>query len=212
MSSNFELLIKIADKNSLYGKAFISTSQLAKKLDLSQQSVSRKLIELENSGLITRKPGTKGINLKLTEKGIKTLKEKYFDLKELFESKSTELTGTLISGQGEGSYYIKIYNSLFEKFLGFKAFPGTLNLQVDELKAKKFLQTLEEIYIPEFKDQNRTFGGVKCFLAEIKKQKIAILIPDRTRYGPELLEIISPENLRKKFKLSEGKKITITKI
>src|SRR3989338_4271897 len=96
--NDLEFLIKIAENSSLYGKAFISTSAFAKEFELSQQSVSRKLIELEKEGVISRKPGTRGIQIEITEKGISLLKEKYSEIKKLFEQKTAELQGTLISG------------------------------------------------------------------------------------------------------------------
>ena len=99
-----------------------------------------------------------------------------------------------------------------KKKLGFKAFPGTLNLKVDEIKAKNFLNHLNPVYIEEFKSKNRTFGGITCYKVKINSVKGAIVVPDRTRYSANVLELIAPLSLRKKFDLNEGSKINVNAI
>lgn len=38
--------------------------------------------------------------------------------------------GEVVSGLGEGAYYVRQYEPLIEEYLGFKPFPGTLNVKI----------------------------------------------------------------------------------
>ena len=62
--------------------------------------------------------------------------------------------------------------------------------------------------ISEFKTSNRTFGGVRCFNAEINGVKGAIVLPFRSHYS-NILEFISPEFLRKALSLKDGDYVDI---
>jgi riboflavin kinase len=47
-------------------------------------------------------------------------------------------------------------------------------------------------------------GSLKCFPCLINGAHGAIAIPERTHHGPEVLEIISPFNLRDRLGLKDG--------
>ena len=51
-----------------------------------------------------------------------------------------KLEGEVTSGLGKGKYYMskQVYQEEFDDKLGFRPFPGTLNLKVDEEERKKF--------------------------------------------------------------------------
>ncbi len=211
MVRDLDLLLFFADFG-LYQKCRVSTIEIALRLGVSQQTVSRKLMELEKEKLISRTHKHRGIEISLTEKAITQLKEHFLNLKNVFEKQPKRVEGFVSNGVGEGAYYIQKYNSFLKKKLGFKAFPGTLNLKVDEIKVKNFLNQLNPVYIKEFKATNRTFGGITCYKVKINSVKGAIVVPDRTRYSANVLELIAPLSLRKKFDLNEGSKINVSTI
>jgi riboflavin kinase len=145
-------------------------------------------------------------------KGLEELKDVYRALKTGFEEgmKVLFLNGAVFSGFGEGAYYVTKsgYKDQIEGKLGFKPFPGTLNIRlksVADIKARGGLDELPGIVIKGFKNGERTYGDVKSFKVLInEKTEGALLMIHRTHYGQDVLEIISKECLRKKLGLKDG--------
>jgi len=206
-----ELLLYYIVKNSgLFGKLKTSTTKISNELGVSQQTISRKLRELQKNRIITRNVSPNGVVVALTEKGDFILHQRYLLLKKIFEKKS-DLNGNVKTGMGEGSYYVKIYSKRFEKTLNFKPFLGTLNLVVNPVKKKEFLAHLNPVKINSFKTKSRTYGAVYCYGVKINNLKAALLIPERARHPENIIEIIAPVNLRKRFNLKENDTIKVVK-
>jgi len=195
----------------------LTTIQLGRRLKISQQSASRKLIELERLGYIKREAQGNCTMIFLTESGMNLLRGLYLDLMKIFKQEEIlfMLRGRVFTGFGEGRYYISIpeYRSQFMSKLGFDPYPGTLNLRLDQesVKLRKRLEVMEGILIEGFSRENRRYGSVKCFKAMIDGvAKGAVLLIERTHYGPDVLEVISPLNLRKELGLKDGDWVTVS--
>lgn len=190
----------------------LGTSDFGKIIGTSQQTASRRLMRLVAEGYIIRELTPKGQNIIITEKGLEALKDVYCSLKTGLEEgmKVLFLNGTVFSGFGEGAYYVTKsgYKDQFDGKLGFKPFPGTLNIRlksVADIKARGGLDELPGIVIKGFKNGERTYGDVKSFKVLInEKTEGALLMIHRTHYGQDVLEIISKECLRKKLGLKDG--------
>jgi len=204
----------MAKRTSLHGMFYSSTAKVAQLLGISQQSASRKLREMRQKGLIELQSSPSGIKARLLDKGIKVLKQDYLELKQLFASpKSRQLSGRAKTGLGEGSYYVsqKGYEKQFVKSLGFRPFPGTLNLVVDEALAQSFIAGIPEIEIRGFRTEKRSFGSIRAFKVLIEgKEHGAIIVPERSSHPSNEIEVIAPSWLRKKFRLKEEGKIKLT--
>ena len=114
-----------------------------------------------------------------------------------------ELKGKIVTGLGEGQYYISRegYRKQFNLKLGFDPSPGTLNLKL----AEPFPQAeADSIKVEGFVDENGTFGGCKCYRVMIGDIKGAIVRPERSSYPPNLIEVIAPVHLRKALNLKDG--------
>jgi riboflavin kinase len=206
--SHIETLKHLALKGNVYDYNPLSSSELGKLLGLSQQSASKKILELLNMELIARKMGARRQLVKITSKGLDVLRKEYSQYQKIFDSmEHISIRGTLISGLGEGQYYItqKGYLDQFQQKLWFKPFPGTLNLKIEgnDLSKLQILKDTEGISIDGFESEGRTFGTVKCFLTDIQNVECAVIIPIRTHYS-DVLEIISRHYLRDKLKLKDG--------
>jgi CTP-dependent riboflavin kinase len=70
-------LIEIARKYDIYKPIKTSTIKLKDLFGISQQSVSRILIEQEKKGLIKRTSSTKGLTLEVDENGLELLKDSF---------------------------------------------------------------------------------------------------------------------------------------
>lgn len=195
----------------------ISSTKLGKKMNVSQQTASRRLQQLEEKGWLTREITRKGQFVRLTELGMNMLLEIYLWLQTIFDKKPPVLImeGELFSGMREGRYYISVegYKNQFKEKLGFEPYLGTLNLKLksySDLQTKKILLNYPGVMIEPFENKGRTFGEVKCFKTLINdKVEGAVLLIQRTHYGEDVLEVISPEYLREKMKLKDGDKIRL---
>ncbi len=186
----------------------VTTVELGKKIGMSQQSTSRWLRKLEDMELINEEKTENRINIKITKKGLDILKKESFDYRRIFESpKYVEITGEVISGLGEGRYYIMkkgYYNQIKEK-LFFEPYPGTLNIKVypRDLEKVEMLKSMSGILIKGFEAKGRTYGNVKAYLCTINGRDASLIIPERTHYK-DVVEIVSNRNLRKELKLKDG--------
>ena len=209
-----QVLLELAKLNATRGVT-VTTHQLGEILKCSQQTASRKLVELEKKGLIKKERAVKGQKITLTEKGSEILRDYYIQLRCLFaEREAVVIKGKLVSGMGEGQYYItrEGYVAQFEEKLGFKPYPGTLNLLLErehDLVVRETLDNCPYIKIDGFTDENRTFGAVKCYQVSIDGIRGAILSPLRTHHPKNVIEIIAPVYLRENLGLSDGDEVSV---
>lgn len=213
MANNLELLLFIAKSAGLYSTFSTSTGKISQKFGVSQQTISRKLRELEKKGLVSRRAFPQGMELSLTEKSKALLENHYFNLKKIFESPKS-LKGKVRFGIGEGAYYVRKYNPFFQKELGFKAFPGTLNLKVSRSRLLRFLQGLQKTRLSAFQKNDRSFGSLNCFKVSIPglKETVFLVLPERSHLPENMVEIISPANLRKKLGLKDNQLVELKKV
>jgi riboflavin kinase len=211
-------MLKLAEMGAHRRTAKISTEYLAGKLGASQQTASRYLIELESIGWIERTITLEGCLIRITGPGLKELNKLYSSLRVLMEAAyppSVTLGGKVFTGYGEGAYYIskESYRKQFIEKLGFDPYPGTLNLKLVsdyDVKARNELEAYPGVEIQGFKDEDRTFGSVKCYPVIIENQvKGALILALRSHYDASVLEIIAPVSLRKHLKLKEGQKVKV---
>jgi riboflavin kinase len=191
----------------------VSSSKLAVDLATSQQTASRRIKALEEEGYVVREILPKGQKIKITAKGFETLRQIYHDLENVFKTEEGQhaysVHGVLTSGMGEGRYYMERegYRKQFKEKLGFDPYPGTLNFKLkteEDIKTRRILQNLEGIEIKGFTQNNRTFGPVKCFRAEVEGIEGAVVIPERTHHGFNTLEVIAPVKIRDLVALKDG--------
>lgn len=210
MAQNWEILIHIAKKSGLFGKATIKTTQLSKELKISQQSASRKLKELEEKSYIVREHSVDGFQVSLTDKTKNILERVKEDLNHIFRGREY-LEGKVITGLGEGRFYTEQegYQQNFKRKLGFKPYPGTLNLKTNEQDVMEFLSHKNEIIIPGFETESRTFGDLKAYIVTIEGETACIVLPKRSSHPSEIIELIAPFYLRGKFNLKDKDKVIV---
>jgi len=218
LRSYFFILYKLAELGALERTVRLSTKFLAENLNLSQQTISRHLIDLERKGWIKRTITREGSLIRITELGDSQLRAVRSALNSIFEKKrpmSIILEGVVFSGLGEGAYYVtrKPYREQFIRKLGFDPYPGTLNLKIlseYDAQLRRELEARPGIEIPGFKNENRTYGPVKCFPARINgKERGAVILALRTHYDSSVIEIIAPRPLRNALKLKDGNKVKV---
>jgi riboflavin kinase len=219
-----DILITLGKMGATRRLVSCTTTELGNSVGMSQQTTSRKLVEMENQNLIVRQYSQRGNQIKITPEGISTLEQVFTDLWMVLSTSGREtkeeisLKGKIITGMNEGAYYLQkgSYLSQLTMILGFTPFPGTLNIQIlDDVTLQNFerLLRLPARFIPGFKEQGRVFGKVfvwPSFLL-IKNHRIpsAIIRPDRTHHTSQI-EIVAHENIRERYNVTDGDEIEIT--
>ncbi len=203
-----QTLKELALLGAIRNRIEISSHELAKQLEISQQTASRYLLDLDNLQMVTRELGIKKQLIQITSLGTEILKEERSQYNQIFDlSNKVVFKGKVVSGMGEGKYYTEQrgYVDQFKNKLGFVPYPGTLNVEIEYVERNKLrlLKNYGGIVIDEFKTKNRTFGSVLCLNATINNCKGAIVLPKRSHYS-NILEFISPHYLREKLHLKDG--------
>jgi len=210
-------LAELLSKGAKYNFVQITTSSLGKNIKKSQQSASKHILELENGGFIDRVMTGRQLSVKITQKGYSELVKLHSVLGTSLDSFPSylKLSGSVISGLGEGAYYMSLngYTKQFKVKIGYIPFPGTLNIKLNQLQATQIIQQLddlESVMIDPFSDGKRTYGWVKCFHATLNDSiKCELIRLERTHHNNSIIELISKNNLRKTSKLKTGSKVTI---
>lgn len=210
------LLYQLAISGCIYNFVSIKTTSLKTSLGISQQSISRWLIELEKYGLIHREFQGKNQMIKISDKGLSILRELYVNLSMIFGefAKKLKVNGIVFTGLGEGAFYTSIpeYKKQFIEKLGFDPYPGTLNLKLkrpSDIEVKRILKSLPGIPIHGFSNGHRSYGGAKCFKARINGIDCALILVERTHYGDDVIEVLAPLKIRDALKLVDGSEVEI---
>ncbi len=207
----------LLSKGAKYNFVTITTSSLGKNIHKSQQAASKHLLELEQNKFINRIISGRNLSVKITGKGFSEMVKLSSILQKSLDSSpsSVDLKGTLVSGMGEGAYYmgLKGYKKQFISKIGYVPFPGTLNVRLDKKihqESIKQFETLDGIKIKSFSDGKRTYGWVKCFPAKLNNSiNCQLIILERTHHDDSVIELISKTSLRKNAKLKDGSKVSI---
>jgi riboflavin kinase len=215
MAEEIPYLKMIALMGGCKGPVFVSSQKIAETLHTSPQTASRRLKALESQGLITRTVTPEGQHITLTKQGEEELHREYMDYCRLFaaESGTYSLTGAIITGLGEGKYYMSLagYRQQFGSLLGFEPYPGTLNIRLSpsSLPVRKKIDALNWIRIKGFSANSRTFGDARCLPCRIGNVPCAIVIPGRTHYPDDVIEVIAPVALRRHLGVEDSDTVTV---
>lgn len=111
------------------------------------------------------------------------------------------MCGKILSGLGQAQYFLtrEGYSRQFMEKLGFVPFPRTLNV----LLKGPFPAEHEAIKIEGFSEEGRTFGECRCYPIKLNGMQAAVVRPDKSRYPPELIEIIALVQLRRALGLED---------
>jgi riboflavin kinase len=215
VAEDLQCLKAIALLGGCTGPIWLSSQTFGKSLDISPQTASRRLIALERQNLIIRSIRSDGQYVAVTPQGEAELQREYAEYTRIFSQKKERsvLTGTVISGLGEGRYYMSIphYRDQFAGRLGFEPYPGTLNIRLNPLSVqiRKELDQRDWIDIEGFTTDNRTFGAARAIPCRIGGNRCAIVVPTRTHYPEDIIEVIAGCELRKALSLTDNDTVEV---
>ena len=214
-AEDLQCLKAIALRGGCKGPVFVSSQSIGDMLAISQQTASRRLKGLESQGLITRTIAADGQHVSVTNSGEGELRKEYQEFCRIFSERNKEyvLSGTVVSGIGEGKYYMSLepYKQQFNVHLGFEPYPGTLNIRLSpsSLPVRKKIDALDWIRIKGFSTDGRTFGDAKCLPCRIGNISCGIVMPGRTHYPEDIIEVIASIALRRKLGVEDTDMVTV---
>ncbi|NLX50346.1 MAG: DUF120 domain-containing protein [Methanospirillum sp.] len=197
------------------GPVHVSSQSLAGHLGTSPQTAARRLQSLESALLVTRSVRPAGQFVSVTRAGEEALHREYSDYCRIFgrESGGFVMTGQVVSGVGEGRYYMSLplYREQFASVLGEDPYPGTLNLRLDgaSVPVRKRLDALDWVSIHGFVAEDRTFGDARAIPCRIGRIRCAIVVPGRTHYPEDVVEVIAGIPLRETLGLADQDRVTV---
>ena len=122
------------------------------------------------------------------------------------------LSGKVISGKGEGKYYMRKrqYRRQFVRLLGIDPYIGTLNIKLYQKSQDALARIKAErgILVRGFAQGKKKFGDVACYGAMLMGVECALIAPRLSPYT-ETAELIAPHNLRRLLKLKNGSVVRI---
>ena len=209
-------LYSLANKGAIHGKTTITTSELGEIMNVSQQTASRRISQCVDAGYLNRIHTVDGMILQITDKGREELLRILTNLEIAFTPPEDEIViqGQIVTGLGEGAYYVDVYSSRLKSALGFKPHLGTLNVKIvdeDSRKAMSRMKNTTPLVLSGFSHKGRTFGDVICYRVKVNKRiEAAIVIAQRTHHSEEILEVVAPVNIRDALNLNDNDKVTLT--
>ncbi|MFH1470149.1 MAG: DUF120 domain-containing protein [Candidatus Micrarchaeota archaeon] len=210
MGINYPLVFALIRAGSHERHVRLPTAELASRLGVSQQTSSRWLILAEKEGWVERSLS----GVKLSQKTLSELKILCDSLHASLEArKKITIKGQVMPGMRDGRYYVPLpdYSRQFQQKLGLFPYPGTLNIRIDNIEAKLILADRVGIMISGFPHEGRMLGEIKCFPCIVQKRvKGFVILPSRSHYGLDIIEVISKFNLRKKLGLKDGDSVEIS--
>jgi riboflavin kinase len=214
-SGDLQCLKAIALMGGCRGPVWISSQSLGDTLAMSPQTASRRLKSLEGQRFVDRSLRPDGQYVAVTREGEEALRKEYADYSRIFGEGGGpySLTGSVISGLGEGRYYMSLapYCEQFRRILGGDPFPGTLNLRLSSASrdVKRKVDSLPWTRIQGFVQEGRTFGEARTLPCRIGDLPCAIVVPGRSHYPDDVIEVISTAELRAALGLSDGDLVTV---
>ncbi|MGB9704013.1 MAG: DUF120 domain-containing protein [Pyrobaculum sp.] len=193
----------VGDLIALASVEGLPVAEAARRLCVTRQGLYKLLKQLREEGYVAEGPV-----VKLSPKGRDLLSSVLRDLLRYFNIASIRLVGRVVSGLGEGAFYISLdgYKKAIEDKLGFAPYPGTLNVKLDPqyLPHRRYLDGLPGVVIPGFSNGLRTYGSVKAFRARINGVEGAVVMPERTHHSTDVIEVIAPVRLRDVLNIKDG--------
>lgn len=128
------------------------------------------------------------------------------------------LMGRVVSGSGKARTFLSMsqYVEKIKEKVGFTPFPGTLNIELEQqsVKKRKLMNKLKPIVVSGFESGGKNFGGLHLYKAQVtikeKTNGCVVVVPEKSEYGLEILEVIAEIEFRKECDIKEGDLIEVT--
>ena len=122
------------------------------------------------------------------------------------------VTGKIVSGEGKGAFFTRLdwVQKQCQEKLGFRPFPGTLNIEVDEKKVPLIAVLFQKDGLT-LEPPDSEFCTGQIYPASIMGVKGAVVAPagDVRVHGNNVVEIIAPISLKDALDVDDGDEIML---
>jgi CTP-dependent riboflavin kinase len=122
------------------------------------------------------------------------------------------LEGIVASGVGDGARFMAIdwVREAVRRAVGFDPYPGTLNVRLVDGESVRRWRALRERAPLRIAPPGEGCGGWLVPLVVEPDVPAAVVVPDVTRHGDEVLEIVAAVSLRARLGLHDGAAVRLT--
>ena len=123
------------------------------------------------------------------------------------------LSGIVASGVGQGAYFMGLawVSGAVRGALGFDPYPGTLNVRLaDPEVLERWRGVSKQRALILAPPAPEACGGRLVPVTLARDIAAAVIVPDVTRYGDDVLEVIAPVHLRSRLGLEDGDVLELT--
>jgi riboflavin kinase len=122
------------------------------------------------------------------------------------------LNGKVVSGVRKAAYFTQldwVQEQCMEK-LGFRPYPGTLNVEISE-ESLPIIEALQKEQGIELNPPDTEFCAARAMLLSVGSVSGAIIIPaeDVRVHGKSIVEVISPLRLKDALQVKDGDSLTL---
>ena len=122
------------------------------------------------------------------------------------------LNGKVVSGVRKAVYFTQldwVQEQCMEK-LGFRPYPGTLNVEISE-ESLPIIEALQKEQGIELNPPDTEFCAARAMLLSVGSVSGAIIIPaeDVRVHGKNIVEVISPLRLKDALQVKDGDSLTL---
>ena len=122
------------------------------------------------------------------------------------------LNGKVVSGVRKAAYFTQLdwVQEQCKEKLGFKPYPGTLNVEISE-ESLPVVEALQREQGIELNPPDTEFCAARAMLLSIGSVTGAIIIPaeDVRVHGKNIVEVISPLRLKDALQVKDGDSLTL---
>ncbi len=122
------------------------------------------------------------------------------------------LHGAVTSGLGQGTYFVGLewVRAAIQALIGFDPYPGTLNLRLVDMQARLAWRGIRAgpalLLTPPPPEQ----CGARLIPVVVAPDiPAAVVVPDVTRYGDDVLELVAAVHVRSRLGLRDGDRVTV---
>jgi riboflavin kinase, archaea type len=123
----------------------------------------------------------------------------------------TSLDGVVTSGLGQGAYFMGLpwVRDAVHRLIGFTPYPGTLNVRLDAEMVAVWLRIRDGHAIVLAPPPAEPCGARLFPVVVAPDVEAAVIVPDVTRYGEDLLELIAAVHVRSRLALRDHDSVTL---
>jgi riboflavin kinase, archaea type len=123
----------------------------------------------------------------------------------------TSLSGLVTSGLGQGAFFMSLpwVKEAVRRVIGVTPYPGTLNVSLDVESVGAWQRIRQGPSLVLAPPPTEACGARLFPLVVAPDVEAAVIVPDVTRYGDDVLELIAAVHLRSRLGLGDHDRVTL---